>query len=365
VHRDCAVLRGQVERACAGRAVDGYEAFAAALDDLWQRPQEWRTLGANGRAYVIGRYGSEDAFRQCLLKAIDSLAIPLRDCMRQRGLTRAAERDRPRWRERFGQFVERVLDEEPRTPAWHVEVQAQSKMCRIPAGRRSALAPVRVVNSGTLPALADGPAKTELVAEVLQIASGKRIGAVSRTDLPRLLLPGASAPAAVTVEAPPQAGEYQLVLHAACDSAPQHAPQQTVLPLLVGGDTAPVTSAAGAFLDTIQAALAEVHRLHRLPDNYLDVTEGRFARWKRWLKQKLLGNFKKGYVDVLSRQQTQVNQHLLLSVQQLADYCATLEHAVQSLRQRLEAIAPDNDRRGSDANQSQRTAVAMSSKEAS
>ena len=90
----------------------------------------------------------------------------------------------------------------------------------------------------------------------------------------------------------------------------------------------------------IQSALAEAHRLQRLPEDYLDVTEGRFARWKRWLKQKLLGNFKKAYVDVLSRQQSQVNRHLVTSVQQLAEYCATLEHAVHGLQQRLDERRP-------------------------
>jgi hypothetical protein len=88
--------------------------------------------------------------------------------------------------------------------------------------------------------------------------------------------------------------------------------------------------------EAVQAPLAAAHALQRLPDDYLDVTEGRCARLKRWLKRKLLGNFKKGYVDVLSRQQTQVNQHLLLAVQHLAEHCAALEHALQGLQRQLD-----------------------------
>lgn len=341
VHQDCAVLRGQTERARGGRAVESYNAFAAALDDLWQRPDAWRALGANGRAYVIDRYGSEDAYRRRLLDAIDSLTIPLRDCLRQRGLARAAERDRPRWRERFGQFVERVLDEGPRLTNWDVAIQPQTTMCRAVTGSRTALVSVRVINSGTLPALPDGPAPAELVGEVIDMASGELVGAPCRTDLPRLLSPGASIPAALGVNVPREPGQYQLLLYVQRAHAPRQATGQTVLPLFVGVK-APSSAApdAGAFLETIQAALAEIHRLQRLPDDYNDVTAGRFARWKRWLKQKLLGNFKKGYVDVLSRQQTQVNQHLLLCVQQLGDYCATLEHAVHGLQQRLGAATP-------------------------
>ena len=42
----------------------------------------------------------------------------------------------------------------------------------------------------------------------------------------------------------------------------------------------------------------------RLPDDYVDVTQGWFARAKHWVKKTLLNNFKRAYVDVLSRQQS-------------------------------------------------------------
>ncbi len=338
VHDACAVLCGQVARAKGGRAIGDYDGFAAVLDDLWDRPDAWRALGENGRGYVADHYGSEDDYRQRLLDAIDDLTKPLRDCMRQRGLVRAAQRARPKWRERFGKFIESTLDDEPRKAVWDIEVQPQTTLCRAAKGSRTMLVPVRVVNRGTLPALPDGPAQTELFAEVIDAATGKLMGVASRTDLPGLLVPGASMPAALAVSLPGEPGHYQLVLQAESATGLQRPPHQHMLPLFLGVEAPPsVVVGAGTFLETIQAALAEAHRLQRLPDDYVDVTEGRFARWKRWLKQKLLGNFKKGYVDVLSRQQTQVNQHLLLSVQQLADYCATLEHALCSLQQRFDA----------------------------
>ena len=83
----------------------------------------------------------------------------------------------------------------------------------------------------------------------------------------------------------------------------------------------------GPLLDEIRTALAEASRCQQLPDDYTDVTEGRFAKWKRWIKRKLLGNFKHAYVDVLSRQQSRFNQKILTALTELADYCATLEHA--------------------------------------
>ncbi len=53
------------------------------------------------------------------------------------------------------------------------------------------------------------------------------------------------------------------------------------------------------------------------------------------IKRKLLGNFKQAYVDVLSRQQSACNARLLEAVQELTECCATLDHAVRVLLQRV------------------------------
>ena len=87
-----------------------------------------------------------------------------------------------------------------------------------------------------------------------------------------------------------------------------------------------------------EAALVEAQQLQRLPDDYTDVTGGRFARWKRWIKTKLLGNFKRGYVDVLSRQQSQVNRHMMVALQHLTECCATLDHALRGLQERMDTL---------------------------
>jgi hypothetical protein len=91
----------------------------------------------------------------------------------------------------------------------------------------------------------------------------------------------------------------------------------------------------GPALETAQAALVEADRLQRLPDDYTDVTEGAFAALKRRIKRKLLGNFKHAYVDVLSRQQSAFNRQLLDAVRELAECCATLDHAVHVLLERV------------------------------
>src|SRR5205807_6389575 len=88
-----------------------------------------------------------------------------------------------------------------------------------------------------------------------------------------------------------------------------------------------------ALLGGVQGGLAEAARLQQLPDHYLDVTEGRFARYKRWIKEKLLHNFKLGYVDVLSRQQSAWNRRLAAVVAELAECCAVLDHAARLSRE--------------------------------
>jgi hypothetical protein len=85
-------------------------------------------------------------------------------------------------------------------------------------------------------------------------------------------------------------------------------------------------------------ALPQAHRLQKLPTDYVDVTEGTLAPVKRLIKRKLFHNFKHAYVDVVSRQQTQMNEKLVLMIQQLSECCEMLDHAVVGLHQRLDGL---------------------------
>jgi hypothetical protein len=91
-------------------------------------------------------------------------------------------------------------------------------------------------------------------------------------------------------------------------------------------------------LEEVQTALLEACGLRDLPDRYRDVTTGLFANIKRRAKQKLLGNFKKAYVDVLSRQQSACNQQLLAAIGALMECCATLDHTVRGLNERVSRL---------------------------
>ena len=71
------------------------------------------------------------------------------------------------------------------------------------------------------------------------------------------------------------------------------------------------------------------------------MSAGRFDRLKRWVKQKLLHNFKTAYVDVLSRQQSAFNRQVLAALAELGDGQSTLAHAVTIQSPR--SVLPDGD----------------------
>src|SRR5262249_55414221 len=168
------------------------------------------------------------------------------------------------------------------------------------------------------------------------------------------LMPGQTLPAAVRVPVPQQPGDYRVHFQmsfsrdrtgsaAIADPGALHAGSLNngepsgIMELHVQNRLLAAVGFA-PLLEEIRKCLVEAQPLQQLPDDYIDITQGLLAKWKRWIKRKLLGNFKHAYVDVLSRQQSRFNQKLLTALTELADYCATLEHAAKTREQRSEAI---------------------------
>jgi O-antigen biosynthesis protein len=336
---ECAVMAGHIARSGGGRLVADYETFGAALDELWHDPDAGRRLGERGRAYVRAEYGAPGRFTERLESALADLATPLRDKMRRAGLARAAQFQRPAWRAQFGRVVEAVLDEAPRPAHFAVDIEPQSKQISAGAGARRLLIPVRITNRGTHALAPEGPGCTTLRARI--VAGDQRWE--EATTLAGVLVPGESQRLAVAVSVPPHAGAYDLELAAVCPQAAQATTAATMELRVEPCAARAAHGCASLLLDSTRSAIAEAERQQTLPDDYTDVTQGWFARWKRWLKRKLLGNFKQAYVDVLSRRQSHVNRQLVSAVQQLADCCATLDHALRSIDERLarlEAAVP-------------------------
>ncbi len=157
VHRDCAVLVGQLERSGGGGAAGSYEEFAALLDDLRDNDSAWRRRGADGRHYVDTHYSSRENYVDTLLTAVDQMRQPVGVQMRVRGPARAAEFARPRWQRRFAEFVETVLTQPARACRPELIAEPLRNECRAAVGAGTLLIPVHIRNAGTHAASADGP----------------------------------------------------------------------------------------------------------------------------------------------------------------------------------------------------------------
>lgn len=337
VHRDCDVLAAQVGRADGGWAVSDYAGFAAALDELWQTPQQGQRRGEYGREYVRRQYGSRASFVGNLEQAIRGLGQPLRDVMRQRGLLQAPRHHRAAWREQFGQIIETVLHAPSRTGRACVSVEPRSDHRRVPVGLSGVLVPVRVRNQGTQAVAAEGLSRWVLRVEVRNEA-GERVDLPNQdTPLPSLLAPGQIVPAGVRVGVPEKPGRYDVLFRA--EPAMKHngpaadhdfaALSESIMQMIVESETVS-TEQPRAFLQAMQEAMLRADSLQRLPDGYEDVTQGWLASVKLQIKSKLLNNFKLAYVDVLSRQQSRFNRAVLEALQELAECCGTLAHVQET-----------------------------------
>ncbi len=340
VQRACAVLAGQVERSGAGVAVGDYTSLANALDGLLNDQAAWRERGAKGRAFVDAHYVVVKDYVDRLISAIDQLRVPIGQQMRERGLRRAQEFARPRWQQRFTDVVERVLTQPARALVERLKIEPLRADCRAAAGTRTLLLPVRLVNAGSHAAAPDGPGRTMVCFEIREAINDAV--AVSRTELrlPALLVPGQAQVAALPIPLPAEIGAYRLFLWTErCGALRPITAAKVGLPMNIEAEQAGRSaSCLATFLDTVQETLPQTLHLQQLPADYVDVTEGRLAPVKRLLKRKLLNNFKHAYVDVLSRQQSQVNGLVVLMIQQLAECCAMLDHAVTGLHQRLDGL---------------------------
>jgi glycosyltransferase involved in cell wall biosynthesis len=353
---DCAVLAGHLERSGGGWMIDDYEEFAAALLALDQAGERERR-GDLGRRYVQEHYGSAELFRERLLLALGTPAMPLAARMQQRGIERAANFDRGVWRERFSVVVDTLLHADPLELRWDLRLKPRQDRCRATAGAGVILVSLRVVNQGSHAAAALGPGRTELRATVHDHTGqivGRPAGSVA---LPALLMPGRAVTASVPVAVPGVPGAYEVRFSACRVDGAGLCTSPSVLPLEVtGGNAAGTRNSCLSILDEVQAVLVEANALQTLPDDYTDVTQGAFAGLKLRLKRKLLGNFKKAYVDVLSRQQSACNRQLMQAVQTLAECCGTLEHALRQLAARVAAL----EQRSEDGNQRSEVASPLS-----
>jgi glycosyltransferase involved in cell wall biosynthesis len=336
--RRCQVLSGHVNRSGGGVLVDSYQSFEAALDDLQSAVQQWRDRGSRGREYVREQYGSRDAFARNLEGFVRELKQPLRERLRRRGGERAVQFSLSRWRQHFGRLVEELLDQAPRVNRPSIEISPRSGTRTASVGTDSVLVPIQVRNGGTHPLVGEGPAKMFLRARVGKDGTNSLEG--SEVPLPGVLAPGKALSVAVPVPVPANTGTYSVQFHVAEAHEPTEMLQEIARAKgappadmeLVVKDVAlgPADGVCTPMLQAVEVALIELQRLQRLPDEYIDVTIGQFASLKRWIKRKLLTNFQRAYVDVLSRQQSGFNRQALSALSELRECSLSLQNVIAS-----------------------------------
>ncbi|HZZ82491.1 MAG TPA: glycosyltransferase [Gemmataceae bacterium] len=330
MHRDCAVLADQIARSAGGNAVSDYDGFAAALERLRCDEPFRQQLGANGRRYVETHYGSAQAYANTLIAAIEQMHQPLATQMRERGVARAHTFARPRWQQRFAEFIEKLLTQPARAHRIELHVEPLRPACRTSAGAGTLLVPVRVRNTGTVAVTPDGPGRG-MIRWAIRGAEMR-----SEVALSDLLLPGGTQMIAVPMTIPETPGEFEIEMWLEGNGMKSSVAR---MPMFVEATVRPdISGGATVFLDAVQESLPATQALAELPADYIDVTEGHLAPVKRLIKQKLLNNFKHAYVDVLSRQQSQVNGQVVQMIHQLAECCALLDHAIAGLHRRIDGL---------------------------
>lgn len=336
-HRDCAVLVGQIERAKGGAVAGDADAFSHLLDDLLHHPGNWQKRGEAGRRYVESRYADSARFTDRLVAAVDRIAVPLRAQLIKRGIERAQGFSRQAWQQRFAEFVDRVLTEPTRSITERLRIEPLRAEVAAPADARTVLVPIRIVNDGTRAAIGHGMARTLLCCEATD--AQQRV-VVTRHEhvVAEMLQPGQAIVLPIPIAMPASAGDIRVRLWCERDGASAAISNVASVMIVSESDSVMSATPADTFLDVVRQTLPRTHHACVLPSDYVDVTEGVLAPVKRFIKKKVLHNFKHGYVDALSRQQSRVNSDLVLMVQQLSECCTMLDQAIVGLHRRLDGI---------------------------
>jgi hypothetical protein len=227
---------------------------------------------------------------------------PVADVLRVAGPLAASRHRRAEWRAAFDRVVECAVERSAPIGSARIELRANERLTDVASWR------VEIRHRGGRPLIATGPARTTLLTRVRD-ATGDIIGPDIELPIPAPLH-GRSLVIAVVLPGLP-IGSYGL--EAGLRTAGVEEWHGTLTTLDITGKAPAEPNRSDPAWTTPARAL------QTLPDGYEDVTAGRFAGLKRWIKRKLLHNFRAGYVDVLARQQSRFNRELLDGLEALTE----------------------------------------------
>jgi hypothetical protein len=319
------------------------EAMACGLPVLAARTAALgETVGAAGLTFRPD--DPDDLARQAadLLRRRGIADDPLPTALRKCGLDRAQKFARESWRSGFLTLVERVLHAAPRRGRVAVEIAPRHGPVEACMGE-PAWIPVWVENRGTLPLLECGPGAVKLTAR--PTSADADVSLTRHGALPCNVPPGSRVAAAIPILALDIPGEASFALQAiAHRPAPTGGVREFTL-VAQATARATVRVTAAPVLDSVRTvealvdrSLANAEQLQRLPQGFADDDAGWWAGLKRWIRRKLLGRFQYGYVDVLSRRQSDFNGALVTLVRELVLAAHSERHRRLEVEERLDRL---------------------------
>ncbi len=325
--RGCEVVVDQIEQADGGWLVHDFASFARAMDAIWSDEQLRRQKGEAGRRFVQEHYLDADRYQAKLTMAMQSLYQPLRGQMIAKGYERADAFTYAKWSPRWL----RLIAEQHHAPLFdrrcELHFEALIQPIRWWVGSGDHVMALAVTNRGQVPWVGKGAFRDSLWSQVFS-EEGRPVEKARQVEWDRCLCPGQRDVLLLPVKVPRDPGSYRLSITWR-DHAGRAAMYSQTIPVEVAATQQAISG--GEVLELIDLArqsLVLAHEQAKLPDEYVDITEGSFAPLKKWVKRKILHNFRKAYVDVISRQQSRFNEQVMKVLQQLMDSLTTIQHGV-------------------------------------
>lgn len=342
VDAECTVLVDQINKAQGGIAVNNSDDFKTTVNKWLKKPATAKSLGQSGHRFVKAEYGCPIQFAQRLVEIVQSLQVSLRDVASKQGLQRSRLYSPNAWQQQLSLILEQVALAPTTTALHNISIEPLQKSLTFGESTPSGTITLRLCNRGEALLAANGPARASVVVKVIT-NSGKQLSR-SKVTLPCPLIPGQEQLLVASLELPEARGRYRLKIRLMQGS---HVIARRYLKLFIGRSdqrhqpSSPHTM--GSILQSARSALSHAKRIEKLPDDYVDVSEGKLAGLKRSLKRKLLNNFRKAYVDVAFRQQSDLNEKLIAVMSLLLETVSTQDTAqtLAELQRRLQRLERD------------------------
>lgn len=339
---ECAVLVDQINKAHGGASVKNCEEFATTINQWHKTPDFAKALGQSGYRFVKSNYASPDQYAQRLNEVVQSLQVPLRDVASNEGFQRSKLFSPNGWQQRLSTILEQVSMAQTATAMLNINIEPLQKSLAFTQGTPSGTVTVRISNRGESALAACGPARVSAVVKVMSM-NGKQLSR-SKISLPCPLMPRQEQLLVASVELPEVRGSYRLLISF---KQRKQVIARRCLKLSIGRSdqrheqSSPHTM--GPMLQSARTALSQAKRMEKLPEDYVDVSEGKLAGLKRSLKRKLLNNFRKAYVDVAFRQQSDLNEKLIAVMSLLLESVSTQDTAqtLADMQRRLQRLERD------------------------